>query len=441
MRGSPALVVVAALLFAAGSALGEGFTVTNNDDAGRGSLRAAISAANREPGRDVISFAPRVGETIDLDKALPELRGELEVRGPGADALAVRRSSAPGTPNFRVLTVPDGSNVTISGLTISNGRGFRGGGVQNLGVLKVRGAAFTANRAGFSGGGIHSGEEGRLLVVDSAFSGNATGSLGGGISSEGPLRLIGSTFSENSSENEAAGVRTGGVYRRGGKATIERSTFANNTAEGAGGGVTNNGDLTVIGSTFSGNTARHSGGGAIYNFRDLTVVHSTFARNAARIGGGVASVSELTITSSTVAENTAGTGGGIYNSYGGDGPPGVVAIKNTIVADNEAQEAPDARGDFSSGGHNLIGDMSGSMGFGLTDLQNLPPGLDPEGPKDNGGPTQTVALLPDSPAVDAVGAGCPPPETDQRGVSRPQDGDGDGTALCDVGAYERDAAR
>jgi hypothetical protein len=54
---------------------------------------------------------------------------------------------------------------------------------------------------------------------------------------------------------------------------------------------------------------------------------------------------------------------------------------------------------------------------------------------DNGGPTRTHALLPGSPAIDSSRATCP--ATDQRGVARPQDGNGDGAAVCDIGAYER----
>jgi len=56
---------------------------------------------------------------------------------------------------------------------------------------------------------------------------------------------------------------------------------------------------------------------------------------------------------------------------------------------------------------------------------------------DNGGPTFTHALLPGSPAIDAAGGGCGP--LDQRGSSRPQDGDGDGSSLCDAGAFEAPA--
>jgi len=65
-------------------------------------------------------------------------------------------------------------------------------------------------------------------------------------------------------------------------------------------------------------------------------------------------------------------------------------------------------------------------------MNNTDPLLEPLG--DNGGPTQTHALKPNSPAIDAGNPACE--VTDQRGVIRPIDGDGDGTALCDIGAFE-----
>jgi hypothetical protein len=90
-------------------------------------------------------------------------------------------------------------------------------------------------------------------------------------------------------------------------------------------------------------------------------------------------------------------------------------------------------------GHNLSDDNSCSSIFNtaIGDLNNTQPGLDPSGLQNNGGPTQTIALLPTSPAVNAIPAryctaidGVTPIATDQRGLPRPQ-----GPA-CDIGAYE-----
>jgi hypothetical protein len=100
---------------------------TNND--GAGSLRAAIDQANMDPAQDTIDFAPAVTGTITLSSALPDLSTSIILSGPGASALIVTRSSAPGTPGFRIFSVPTGAEVTISGLTITGGLADNGGGV------------------------------------------------------------------------------------------------------------------------------------------------------------------------------------------------------------------------------------------------------------------------------------------------------------------------
>ena len=83
-------------------------TVLNADDSGLGSLRAAIEQANAMSGPDTIEFAPAVVGAITLLSALPELSTDLTIDGPGASALAVARSAASGTPEFRIFTVRRG---------------------------------------------------------------------------------------------------------------------------------------------------------------------------------------------------------------------------------------------------------------------------------------------------------------------------------------------
>src|SRR5687768_8208904 len=95
--------------------------VTNTEDSGVGSLRAALEQANLDPAEDTIEFAPAVTGTITLLTALPELSTDVIVSGPGASALAVARSAAAGTPAFRIFAVEAGAEVAISGLTITGG--------------------------------------------------------------------------------------------------------------------------------------------------------------------------------------------------------------------------------------------------------------------------------------------------------------------------------
>ena len=88
---------------------------------------------------------------------------------------------------------------------------------------------------------------------------------------------------------------------------------------------------------------------------------------------------------------------------------------------------------ITSTGYNL--ESSTDCRFtGTGDLQNTDPKLDPNGLQNNGGPTQTLALEPDSAAVDQIPVGSSCPATDQRGVSRPQG------PTCDIGAFEMTAA-
>jgi len=126
------------------------------------------------------------------------------------------------------------------------------------------------------------------------------------------------------------------------------------------------------------------------------------------------------------ANEAAGAGGGITNA-------GTAKLTNTIVARNTATTDPDVSGalSFSSQGNNLIGDTSGSSGWSASDLLNQDPLFGPL--QNNGGPTNTHALLQGSPAIDAANTSCR--FTDQRGFTR-ADGDADGTVTCDIGAFE-----
>jgi CSLREA domain-containing protein len=218
----------------------------------------------------------------------------------------------------------------------------------------------------------------------------------------------------------------GGILVSSGAAlTLNQSTLSGNLA-GLGGGIFNSGTLTVNQSTLSSNSA--SRGGGIRNNGTLTVNNSTFSGNLANDrGGGIFNGGVLTLNHSTLNGNSASLGGGIRNE-------GILHLRNTIVANSPFGGECSNLGSLATNVNNLIEDgscSSGAIGF-VTGDPNLGP------LQDNGGPTFTHALLSPSPAIDAAGD-CTPfldPDQDQRGVVRPLDGNGDGAAVCDIGAFE-----
>lgn len=232
-----------------------------------------------------------------------------------------------------------------------------------------------------------------------------------------------------------------------GTMTIRDSVITGNTSLGSGGGIGNlfYGTLTLIDSTVWGNSASESffsGGGGISNEGVMKVVSSTISGNTTSGGGGILNRNKLTVTHSTITANTATArgGGGIYQ----EAPFGDVitstTITSSIVAGNNSPNSPDLSGefgvnDFTSGDYNLIGNTAGANIIGAIDhnLTGVDARLAPLAT--NGGTTPTHALLADSPAID-VGGSDTDFTTDQRGLPRPADGNGDGTSVADIGAFE-----
>ena len=408
------------------------WTVNSLGDSGTGSgtsgdLRYVITQADQTQGDNTINFA--VTGTITLNSALPDLgntNGVTDIEGPGASSLTVARSSAAGTSDFSVFTVDSSVTANLTGLTISGGLSASGGGIENEGTLTVTNSTIDNN---------------------SAYS-NSYGMGGGGIYNNGTLMVTNSTIDNNSSGFG------GGIYNNYNNGTslltVTNSTIDDNEATGEGGGIYNAGTLTVTNSTIAYNSA--NAGGGIYNNDTLTVTNSTIAYNSAGsglgAGGGIYNNDTLTVTNSTIAYNS-GDGGGIFS-----GP--TATLSNTIVALNTFvsyygfAEPSDIAGIGNlslAGAYNLIG--TGGSG-GLTNGSNgnqvgvADPGLDPNGLQNNGGPTQTIALLPNSPAIDAgSNALAVDPTTnqllttDQRGAGFPRVV---GLAV-DIGAYELQATR
>lgn len=235
-------------------------------------------------------------------------------------------------------------------------------------------------------------------------------------------------------EDNSSGIGAITNFSTNGTITLKNVTVANNE----GGGISNFlGTMIILNSTIANNSARGCGGG-IFNGAMMKISSSTIAGNAAKI--------------SFRDRDETSDGGGICNSSFFIDPPAILEIKNSIVANNTADDLinrevvprPDnclfsETGTVVDNGNNIsnLDDCNFDSG------DNTNPRLDPMGLKDNGGPTQTIALLSNSPAIDAIPDGeCTdndgnPVTTDQRGFVRPVDGhDGNSVAACDGGAFE-----
>jgi hypothetical protein len=357
-------------------------TVSLLTDAGnKGDLHYCIAQAG---DGDTISFM--VAGTINLSGALPDLTHSINIARPGTDQLTVRRNKG-GT--YRIFTVTSGTTVSISGLTIADGRVgalFPGAGISNQGTLMISNCTVANNRGDgvevAFGGGIYN--SGSLTVENCLITGNVTATVSGG--------------GGGGIANNSGGGGYGGAIRNeaGGTATVTATTFSGNVSTVAG-GVSNRGIMTLSGSTFSSNMGG-LGRGAIENLGTMIIGNGTISGNTAEGGGaGIGNGGTLTITNSTIAGNSntiSFRGGGIENS------DGTLNMRNTILAGNtDIGGAPDLYGSLTSSGYNLLGNTQGGSGYAPTDLLNVDPLLGPL--QDNGGPTLTMALQCGSPAIDA----------------------------------------
>ena len=234
------------------------------------------------------------------------------------------------------------------------------------------------------------------------------------------LTIVGSTISGNS-----AGT-AGGIYHGEGSLTITDSTVTNNTGTSQAGGIATRGQMTISGSTISNNNGGSQGGGLLELSGTGTIVNSTFSGNTTTgAGGAIAAFSSdpTTIRNTTIAGNTSVYNGTVFNLS-------TSTWAGVILANNTGANCFSSPAVISQG-YNISDD--GTCGLtAATDKENVSEGagLDPKGLQNNGGPTQTIALLPASPAVNVIPAANCTLATDQRGTSRPQG------AGCDAGAYE-----
>jgi fibronectin-binding autotransporter adhesin len=364
-------------------------------------------------------------------------------------------------------------------------------GIYNLlGDVSLVRTTMEHNRAQNAIGAIHN-EYGYVSLLDSTLDENWDDFIVGGILNEvGILEIERSTLSENSAQvPDVSAIRSGGIVVLDGPettggvhlATLSDSASSSDTTlevadataftklslpryiavhNGWGGdleymrvtaaSVNPSGPdtLTVVRGISSTAIAHDSGDQVDLLGGDLSILNSTFSGNwtvgdewQPSYGGaihiaGTRPVLEgyvpTSIRHSTFSENIATDGGGIANFAGG----GTIHIKNTIVANSLDSDPidfgddpiPDVYGSFTSLGYNLIEDVGSASGFGATGDQTS---IDPDlgSLQDNGGPTETHALNPSSPAIDA-GDNTGAPATDQRGMDRIEN------LVVDIGAYE-----
>lgn len=348
-------------------------------DSVEGSLRQAIANAVNSEGVHRITFGEEATSgTLNLVGALPNLDGNISFEGPGASNLTIQRDPSLNlTDEFRLFSINSG-RISFDGFTLANGLA-----------------------------------QGTNLDTSNGTSSTTSGSRGGAIS----------------------------ITSTGSDVTIENSIIEGNRANN-GGAIANSGTLNIINSTITNNNAVN-GGGIIVIDGEVNVTNSTITGNNAEIGGGFFnSVADLKISSSTITGNTAVTNGGGIRNIGG-----TADLKNTLIVDNTAPFGPDASAAqefaFNSSGGNLIGNGTDAAGFTDGENNDIVGTADTPvdaliGPlQDNGGLTPTIALLENSPAINA---GVTPFESsfinpgafDQRGSGFPRIVNN----VIDIGAFE-----
>ncbi len=468
---------------------------------GNCTLREAITAANNEApedncvagsGADEIVFASGVIGTVALSDQLPAISSDITISGPGRDNLIIS-----GEDSWRVLQINNGT-VVVAGITVANGfinsgsngaginisgnstivtlRNCRiednhnldnrsGGGVFNLAELTIENCIIENNSIAGRGGGVingsnSSGLTATLTIRDSIIRGNSA-NVGGGIYNAASGTA--SVYDSEISDNDIGGSNGSGIYNSG-SMLVQNSRIENNHSDSIGSTISNvagdlsienssisnnyvalgrtiraGGTVTITNSTISGNYATDEGAvnDALLANGTVSLINSTISGNSGRgvyvSAGSGTPRPNITITSSTITENGQH---GVANSN-------ELNMQGSIVANNGSEDCFLSSGVYNNLGWNIDSDNTCQL-TQATDHPGVDPLLGPLQDNDGytaGGPgnrqiVPTHALLAFSPAIDS-GDNATCPVQDQRGGMRPVDGDGDGTATCDIGAVEQ----
>lgn len=429
------------------------FTVSNPRDSGAGSLRQAVSDANSAIGDDTIVFSlsgstPKVIHLTSGEMTIPQ-ESHITISGPETSRLTLS-----GDDISRIFFIRAGGNLSLNHLDLIGGYtpGFNfssnnGAAIYNVGTLSLNDCLFSENHApnGGGGGAIYN-INGTLTINNSSFSNNSAEAKefeitsGGGVicsqadGGRSHVTINRSTFTNN--RNNYGGVI---LNAENCSLTINECVFSGNSTysqssdfKGLGGVLWNSGGgVAVNRSTFLNN--KSGNGGAIFNSgANISIRNCTFTGNEANDAGGAIDIttssdrgSIVNIDSSTISGNSCTGSAAISKGEGS-----TLSLKNSIVAGNSgAATSPNILGVVAAGDYNLVDDAAGATLAGDHNIIGQNPKLGPL--QNNGGASPTMALLPDSPALDAGSTNL---TTDQRGVKRPQH------IADDIGAFEVQSA-
>jgi hypothetical protein len=391
-------------------------------DTALATLGEALSRSDFGGGDEIFLGAGTYTELVEINQQGITIHGagrdETTVDGALAGTVIWVQSSAVAT--LRDMTVTGGSTestgggvanegtLTLERMTISGNTARAAGGIGNDGNLVLEDVWVLDNNATDGGSaGMYNGI-GALTMRRCVIAGNYATGMAGALSNSGTLTAEDTLIDDNHSDSVI-----NGVMNNGGTATFIRSTISNNTP-GPGGGAGDYGG------------AFHNQGGGLLSLVNCTVYGKDSNAYGALFVQPI-SASVVTLTHTTVYDNDS-PGAALY-AYGG-----TVVFDHTIMGGSSGGNCViEASATNTSNGYNL--DDGSSCGFdSLGDLSNANPALGAL--QDNGGLTPTALPTEAGDAVDGGAANACAAAEDQRGISRPRDGDGDGDSQCDIGAVE-----
>jgi hypothetical protein len=342
------------------------FTVTNLNDSGTGSLRAALALADSHPGPDTIVFhlsaPPLHGENmITLTSGGLTSTGNVTIKGPGAGKLIIN-----GGGKYQIFSFggQSSSAVTITGLSMIDGAGVNGAAIFSSESLTLKNDILSGNAASGDGGAVNAASGKHLSITNSLITGNTSQGFGGGLSLYGFTTI---SITKSVVTGNAAQEGCGGIYAQvtgaGAGMAITGCLVSDNSAIYGGGMYLRDENsaaaskITVSGTKITGNKStevgERGGGGLYIREGNAVITGSTIENNSSvYLGGGIEAngFASLAITGSTISGNQATStkgdslqgGGGVFIEGASGSVPQPLKITGCHITDN--------RSDYSGGG-------------------------------------------------------------------------------------------